>query len=173
MIILGLGSNLGSRSDNIINALNFLSANNPIIIQQVSSLYETAPIGFLSQPPFLNAVAEIQTSLEPFSLLEACLQTEKLMGRIRDIRWGPRIIDIDLLFYHNVKMQSETLILPHPCLHERRFVLQPLAEITSDILVGNGQTIAELLAQLANNNDVRLYKKLLLEGGEVRVDGTG
>lgn len=169
MIALGLGSNLGNRSDNIIKALNYLSANNPIIILKVSSLYETAPVGFLDQPSFLNAVAEVQTELEPLSLLEACLQTEKIMGRTRIIRWGPRSIDIDLLFYHTVKVQSETLTLPHPCLHERRFVLEPLAEIAPDIVISERQTVSQCLAQLEINNEVRLYKKLLLLGGKVQL----
>lgn len=169
MIALGLGSNLGNRSDNIINALNYLSANNPITILQVSSLYETAPVGFLDQPSFLNVVTEIQTELEPLSLLEACLQTEKMMGRTRNIRWGPRSIDIDLLFYHTIKVESEALTLPHPCLHERRFVLEPLAEIASDIVIGEGQTVSQSLAKLENNNEVRLYKKLLLLGGKVQL----
>lgn len=172
MIALGLGSNLGNRAENIINALNCLCANHPITILQVSSLYETAPIGFLNQPSFLNAVAEIQTLLDPLSLLESCLQTEKLLGRIRDIKWGPRSIDIDLLLYHTIRLDSETLALPHPFLHERRFVLEPLLEIAQDAMLVDGQTATQMLTQLEDKAEVKFYGKLLLQGGKVKLDET-
>jgi len=172
MIALGLGSNLGNRAENIMNALNCLCANYPITLLQVSSLYETAPVGFLNQPSFLNAVAEIQTLLDPLSLLEACLQTEKLLGRIRDIKWGPRSIDIDLLLYHAIRLESEALTLPHPFLHERRFVLEPLLEIAQDAMLVDGQTAAQMLTQLEDKAEVKFYGKLLLQGGKVQLDET-
>lgn len=172
MIALGLGSNLGNRAENILNALNCLCANYPITILQVSSLYETAPVGFLNQPSFLNAVVEIQTLLDPPSLLEACLQTEKLLGRIRDIKWGPRSIDIDLLLYHAIRLESEALTLPHPFLHERRFVLEPLLEIAQDAMLVDGQTAAQMLTRLEDKAEVKFYGKLLLQGGKVQLDET-
>lgn len=145
MIFLGLGSNLGDKRSNIIRALNRLTATGDIQIRQVSSLYETEPMGFLEQPSFFNAVAAIETPQPPQALLHTCLAVEKELGRIRVAHWGPRTIDIDLLLYHDQVIQSEALTLPHPQMHLRPFVLIPLLEIAPGLKL-SGQGLPELLA---------------------------
>ncbi|HMM21543.1 MAG TPA: 2-amino-4-hydroxy-6-hydroxymethyldihydropteridine diphosphokinase [Selenomonadales bacterium] len=159
MIILGLGSNVGDREGNIRAALEALARYPDIELIAVSSLYETAPVGFTDQPDFLNAAARISTALEPLELLQVCLGIERDLGRVREVKWGPRTMDIDLLIYDAVELASEQLTLPHPRLHERCFVLVPLAEIAPDVPVRGGKTAAECLAG-CTDSDVRLYKKL-------------
>lgn len=169
MIALGFGSNIGERDVTICQALNCLQSMHKINIVKVSSLYETDPVGYHAQPPFLNAVALIETSLYPLDLLQACLQTEQLMGRVREVKWGPRIIDIDLLLYNNVIYNDQNLSLPHPFLCERRFVLIPLAEISDDQVISNEKTALEMLALLPDDKKVSFYRKLLLQGGIVQL----
>lgn len=158
MIVLGLGSNIGNREENIKAALAALDAHPAIEVVTVSSLYETAPVGFTEQPEFLNAVARINTSLQPVELLEACLTVEKQLGRVREVRWGPRTIDIDVLLFDELELSTEQLSLPHPRLHERCFVLVPLAEIAPNLVVYSGKTARECLA-VCSDSGVRLYKK--------------
>jgi len=159
MIVLGLGSNIGNREENIKRALKALDAHPAIEIVRVSSLYETAPVGYTEQPEFLNAVAQISTSLQPLKLLEFCLSIERELGRVREVKWGPRTIDIDVLLYDTVELSSEQLTLPHPRFHERCFVLIPLAEIAPDTVVYQGKTVADCLGE-CTDSDVRLYKKV-------------
>lgn len=130
-VFLSLGANLGDRQANILQALQYLSAR--ALIRQVSSFYETDPVGYTDQPRFLNAVCEIETELEPRSLLEFLLAVEKRMGRLRPFRNAPRPIDIDLLFYGDRVIDEPDLIVPHPRLAERGFVLVPLAEIAPEL----------------------------------------
>jgi 2-amino-4-hydroxy-6-hydroxymethyldihydropteridine diphosphokinase len=146
MIFLGLGSNMGDRETNIISATAALAHCPGINIIRLSSLYETIPVGYRDQADFLNAVVEISTSLSPAELLEACLGVERDMGRIRTLHWGPRIIDIDLLLYDDVELATDNLVLPHPRMHERGFVLVPLAEISPAVVVSQGMTAMQLLA---------------------------
>lgn len=159
MICLGLGSNLGDRAANIGEAVAALAAWPGIKVTQVSSLYETAPVGLTEQPDFLNAVALVATSLAPAELLAACLAVEKAMGRVRLVRWGPRVIDIDVLLYNDVVLDTPELVLPHPRFHERFFVLVPLAEVAPSLPVYGGKTAIELLAGCPPVA-VRLYGKL-------------
>ena len=108
-------------------------------IIRVSSLYETAPVGVTDQPDFLNAVAAVQTGLGPLETLDALLHIENQMGRVRTERWGPRVIDLDLLLYGGERVSSPGLTVPHPRLRERAFVLVPLAEIAPELrLPGDG-----------------------------------
>lgn len=160
MILIGLGSNIGDREKNIITAIQQLAKQNEIRIEKISSLYETQPVGITDQPDFLNGAISIATNLSPRNLLKVCLQVEKQMGRIRDQRWGPRNIDIDLLVYDDHVIMDEVLSIPHPRLHERSFVLIPLQEIIGDIPIYQGQTPGELLAKIDEQNDVVLYKKM-------------
>ena len=142
---MGLGSNLGDRAKNLQTALSELAQMPTISITRVSSLYETAPVGVTAQPEFINAVAALETSLTPAALLAAFLHLENKMGRVRTFRWGPRVIDLDLLLYGQEQIALPELIVPHPRLHERAFVLMPLAEIAPDlVLPGAAQTIREL-----------------------------
>jgi 2-amino-4-hydroxy-6-hydroxymethyldihydropteridine diphosphokinase len=137
---LGLGSNLGDRKQNLLSALRLLDGMEGIKVEEVSSVYETEPWGVLDQPLFLNMVAEISTSLDPHGVLEACRQVEKELGRVRGEKWGPRLIDVDVLLYGDLEVREEDLIIPHPHLTERDFVIIPLLEIEPDVsLPGKGK----------------------------------
>ncbi len=159
MICLGLGSNLGDRRGNIAGAVARLAAWPGITVEKVSSLYETAPVGYTDQPDFLNAAVCVTTTLTPQELLAACLAVERALGRERKVRWGPRTVDIDVLFYEDVVLATDELTLPHPRFHERCFVLAPLAELTGDMPVYGGKTAGELAAA-CDDGTVRLYGRL-------------
>ena len=159
MILIGLGSNIGDREKNIASAIQKLGNHQEIRIDKVSSLYETKPIGVTEQPDFLNGVISIDTVLTPIKLLEVCLDVEWKMGRVRDQRWGPRNIDIDILVYNDLVIHDDVLQIPHPRLHERHFVLIPLQEIAGDIPIYQGLTSRQLLHKIGNSGDVVLYKK--------------
>ncbi|HZE99458.1 MAG TPA: 2-amino-4-hydroxy-6-hydroxymethyldihydropteridine diphosphokinase [Planctomycetota bacterium] len=137
---IGLGSNLGDRRAMIADALGQLHP------RRVSAVVETEPWGRPEQPRFLNAVAEIETDLPPAELLSRLLGIERDLGRVRLERWGPRTIDLDLLLYGGEQLRSESLTVPHPDLHRRRFVLEGLAELCGEREVpGLGRTVRELL----------------------------
>jgi 2-amino-4-hydroxy-6-hydroxymethyldihydropteridine diphosphokinase len=130
--VIGLGSNMGDKDINIKAALNTLMRVPGVKILRVSSFYETSPVGYKNQDCFINAVAEIESSLSPNALLGACLGIEAAMGRERTIKNGPRIIDIDILICEGFKQESEELSVPHPRISERAFVLVPLRELYSE-----------------------------------------
>jgi 2-amino-4-hydroxy-6-hydroxymethyldihydropteridine diphosphokinase len=141
---IGLGSNLGDRRAMIDGALERLRP------RRVSAVVETDPWGRVDQPRFLNAVAEIETDLEPGALLDRLLGVERDLGRVRDEKWGPRTIDLDLLLYGDRRVSSESLSVPHPRLHERRFVLEGLAELCPERRVpGLDRTVRELLERVS------------------------
>ncbi|MFB9324327.1 2-amino-4-hydroxy-6-hydroxymethyldihydropteridine diphosphokinase [Paenibacillus aurantiacus] len=126
---IALGSNMGNRDQLLVRALNLLNDRPDIDVLRVSGLYETDPVGYTDQPPFLNMAAALSTSLEPVALLRGMLAIEADLGRKRDIRWGPRTIDLDLLLYDDVRMDEQELTLPHPRMLERAFVLVPLRDV--------------------------------------------
>ncbi|MEK7448025.1 MAG: 2-amino-4-hydroxy-6-hydroxymethyldihydropteridine diphosphokinase [Planctomycetota bacterium] len=126
---VGLGSNLKNKTLNLKQAIKNIETLPGIKVIRQSKFYRTVPEGLTAQPDFLNAVIEIKTSLSPTTLLETLLNLETRMGRIRKKHWGPRTIDLDILFYDHIIMNTKKLVLPHPRLTERRFVLEPLAEI--------------------------------------------
>ncbi len=126
---LALGSNVGERQANLKQALQALHARPGIAVKAVSAVYETDPVGFVDQPAFLNMAAVIETSLSPLALLEAILQIEAGLGRVRTIRWGPRVIDIDILLYGQERVNQPDLQIPHPAMLERAFVLVPLRDV--------------------------------------------
>ena len=142
---LGLGANLGDRARAIRLALAQLAAASGVRLARVSPLYETPPWGKTDQPPFLNAAARLHTDLGPLPLLRLCQHIERGLGRTRREKWGPRVIDLDLLHIPGVTWQDEDLTLPHPFLTGRAFALAPLADIAGDEIIG-GRTVADWLA---------------------------
>lgn len=152
------GSNLGDRASSLQKA-NARIAQSCGKIIAFSSLYETAPWGLLDQPAFLNQAIAVETSLNPEELMRELLEIEAAMGRVRDARYGPRIIDLDILLYDQVIMERPILNLPHPALPQRRFALTPLAEIAPSLLHPVlHKTVQELLFECTDDSDVQ--KKL-------------
>jgi len=131
---IGLGSNLGDRHAYISNAIEILKSTQGIVVNTVSKVCETKPVGYANQPDFLNCVAEISTSLSPYELLDVCMLIENELDRKRIMKWGPRTVDLDILFYGNVLIESDRLTIPHPFLHERGFVLLPMLEIAPNFI---------------------------------------
>jgi len=131
---IGFGSNIGDRLAHIQNAIHALSKMEEITLQKISSVYKTDPVGYEAQAEFLNGVAAIQTSLPPLSLLHTLKNIETIIGRRHRIRWGPREIDLDILIYGDLCLETEKLVIPHPEMHRRRFVLAPLVEIAPNLV---------------------------------------
>jgi len=131
---LGLGSNMGDKRDNIEKSIMLLSQNPGIEIVLSSKFYETAPVGLKDQPDYINAAIKINTNLNPHDLLAVCLGIEKELLRVRTIRWGPRTIDIDILIYDDLILNEVDLVLPHPLMHEREFVLSPMMDIAPSLI---------------------------------------
>lgn len=142
---LGLGSNLGDREAMLRAAIAALDATPDVRVTAVSSLYETPPWGPVPQGPYLNACVALDTTLSPRELLTLCLAIERDHGRERAIRWGPRTLDIDVLLYGDEAIDEEGLIVPHPRMTERAFVLVPLAEIAPELSIG-GRAIRDILS---------------------------
>ncbi len=147
---LGMGSNLGDRVAHMRMALGMIRHDPRCSVGRVSSLYNTQPVGVTDQPEFLNGVVEIRTSLSPVELLHVCQGVERKMGRTRTIRWGPRVIDLDILVYETETSNAPELVIPHPRLRDRAFVLAPLAEIAPDVGVGDGLTASNALSRLSD-----------------------
>jgi 2-amino-4-hydroxy-6-hydroxymethyldihydropteridine diphosphokinase len=156
-VYLGLGSNLGDRAANIKKALQLLESQ--VDLTAVSPFYETEPVGIKDQPWFLNAVCAGQTALTPQALLEFVKGIENEMGRTPTVRFGPRVMDIDILFYEDLVLETPTLQIPHPRLTQRAFVLVPLAQIAPHLVhPRSGLTIQEILAQTEGLEEVRPFK---------------
>jgi 2-amino-4-hydroxy-6-hydroxymethyldihydropteridine diphosphokinase len=146
---VGLGSNLGDREANLRSALDALAAEPGIAVVSVSSFRDTDPVGLEEQPRFINAAAALETELEPRALLERLLAVERRLGRTREgPRFGPRTIDLDLLVYGDERIAERGLEVPHPRLHERRFALEPLAELDPGLVVPGHGRVDALLAAL-------------------------
>jgi 2-amino-4-hydroxy-6-hydroxymethyldihydropteridine diphosphokinase len=148
-VFVGLGSNLGNREDNIRRALAWMDAHPNIKLVLSSALKETPPWGVEDQPSFINAAALIKTDLSPRALLSALKKAELLLGRAPNgLRWGPRVIDLDILLFGDETLTSEELTIPHPRLTERRFVLEQLVELDKTLRYpGSGRTLLSFLEQ--------------------------
>jgi 2-amino-4-hydroxy-6-hydroxymethyldihydropteridine diphosphokinase len=160
---VGLGSNLGERETLIRLAIEGLARLPETRLAQVSSLYDTEPVGELDQPNFLNAVAQLETDLTARQLLWNLLLVERRLGRVRtgNARYGPRTIDLDLLLVDNLVLDEPNLVLPHPELHRRAFVLVPLCEIEPALVHPIlGETMKELLAKVESRPTVRRMSRL-------------
>jgi 2-amino-4-hydroxy-6-hydroxymethyldihydropteridine diphosphokinase len=156
MVYLGLGSNLGDRAAQLRAALAALDRLPGTRVRRVSALYESAPWGVTGQPAFLNAVAEVNTGLAPHDLLHAVKAIEREAGREAGPRWGPRPLDIDLLLYDDQQVDSPDLVIPHPRLAERRFVLAPLCDLLPTWTDATGRSIDALLLTVADQPVTRV-----------------
>jgi 2-amino-4-hydroxy-6-hydroxymethyldihydropteridine diphosphokinase len=155
---IALGTNLGERLNNLRCSLDMLSSGMRISVKAVSAVYETAPVGGPEQGSYLNACAAVDTDLAPAELLTAMLNVEQMMGRVREERWGPRNIDLDLLVFEDVIMKSPFLEIPHPRITGRDFVLVPLNDIAPDLIIpGQEKRVSEIIASRRETADVRLY----------------
>jgi 2-amino-4-hydroxy-6-hydroxymethyldihydropteridine diphosphokinase len=133
IVYIGLGSNVGDRHRNCLTAIELLRQNGLLVAKQ-SSMHETEPWGVTDQPEFVNMTVETETDLAPIKLLEVLKKIEKDMGRQDTIKWGPRIIDLDILLYDDIIMKTDSLTIPHSLMHERAFVLGPLSEIAGNFI---------------------------------------
>ncbi len=158
--IIALGANIGDRHENIRRALALLHESSGIHKIIPSPIFETAPVGIEDQPAFLNLVAALDTTLSPESLMQLLLATETRLGRKREIRWGPRTIDLDLLFFENETRDTPNLILPHPRWHERTFVTIPLQSLLQNPEISHPAWTAlrARLQNLSTDPAVRLWK---------------
>ncbi len=152
---LALGSNLGDRLANLRKAVSVLRESG-CQTTGVSSVYETKPVGLTDQPDFLNAVIRIKTEHSPKALLELCQAVELRLGRERTIKWGPRVIDLDILLYDGVTLDEPGLTIPHPRMLERAFVLVPLLEIDPEVEVSPSVSAARAAADV-DDTDVKLF----------------
>lgn len=150
---IGLGSNLGDPGANLEKALALLNESPGITVRGVAPLYRTAPQGYTEQDYFTNTVVEINTSLFPLSLLDALQQIENRLGRVRTIRWGPRTVDLDLLLYGDEQIDLPQLKVPHPSMHQRAFVLVPLADLNPELII-QGERAADLAGRLALKQEI-------------------
>jgi len=156
-IFLGLGSNLGNREENLLTAQKLIEEKVGKI-RSKSSVYETAAWGITEQNAFLNQVIEVETSFSPSAVLHLVLKIEKDMGRIREIKWGERSIDIDILYYNNEIISTENLVIPHSFIQERKFVLVPLCDIAQDFIHPKlQQTNLELLEKCQDSGEIKIF----------------
>ncbi|MDD5242021.1 MAG: 2-amino-4-hydroxy-6-hydroxymethyldihydropteridine diphosphokinase [Sulfuricella sp.] len=153
---IGLGSNLSDPGNQILKAFAEFGKLPQTRLLSSSSLYRSAPVGYAEQPDFINAVAEIETGLTPHQLLDALLDMEHRHGRVREFRNAPRILDLDILLYDDLSCHEHGLTLPHPRMHERAFVLQPLHEIAPSCIIGGHGGVEECLEKCTDQRVERV-----------------
>ncbi|WP_042353234.1 2-amino-4-hydroxy-6-hydroxymethyldihydropteridine diphosphokinase [Bacillus massiliigorillae] len=157
---LSLGSNLDDRLLYLREAVQLLHGDQHIEVSDISSLYETDPVGYTNQGNFLNIVVELKTTYTAEQLLSVCQSIENTLGRKRVIRWGPRTVDLDILLFNHENIETDDLSVPHPRMHERAFVIIPLVEIEPNIqLPTSGQSFNEILERIPDKEGVRLWKR--------------
>lgn len=147
---LGLGTNMGDRFEYLLSACKLIDENKNIKITNKSKIYETKAWGYTDQADFLNMCIEVETELNEYDLLKACEQVEEKLNRERIIRWGPRTIDVDILFYNDIILDDEKLLIPHPRISERAFVLIPLMDLNTNLVIKN-KTIDVYLNSLSSD----------------------
>ncbi|KAA0543688.1 2-amino-4-hydroxy-6-hydroxymethyldihydropteridine diphosphokinase [Bacillus sp. BGMRC 2118] len=155
---IGLGSNIQDRLGYLKGATQALFNHSEIEIVNFSSIYETEPVGYTDQDSFLNMVLEVRTSLSAFDLLHTILRIEQDLGRKREIRWGPRTLDLDILLYNQENIEDEQLIVPHPRMSERAFVMLPLMEVTPELTI-KGVMISHIVNELKDRDGVQIWKQ--------------
>lgn len=153
-VYLSIGSNVGDRLENLRSCVRMLEGSKFVALDKVSGVYKTAPVGYEHQPDFLNAVVSLDTTLSPRALLDLCQAIERNLGRTRTIRWGPRTIDVDILVYGEEKINEPDLVIPHPRIYERGFVLFPLKEIEPEFIFPDGNHIDKIIGSLAPHQRV-------------------
>ena len=154
-----MGSNLGDREENLNKALELLKGLEGTELEMYSSIYESEPMYLSEQPDYLNMAAMLSTNLSPSMLLEALLSIETGMGRVRKLKFGPRVIDLDILFFGDQIVESESLLIPHPLLYDRMFVLRPLSEIAGEsVCPVKRKTISELLKLSTDSSNISKYE---------------
>ncbi|WP_100374408.1 2-amino-4-hydroxy-6-hydroxymethyldihydropteridine diphosphokinase [Bacillus sp. FJAT-45037] len=161
---IALGSNIGDRAAYLEEAIERLGKLKEVEVIRQSSIYETEPVGYVDQHSFLNMVIEIKTTLAPKKLLEVTQSIEEICGRKRDVRWGPRTIDLDILLYDQQNMKVEDLCIPHPRMWERAFVIVPLYELEPTLYSHScKQTIQEIYETLPNKEGVHIWRTIVGE----------
>ncbi|MER1987687.1 MAG: 2-amino-4-hydroxy-6-hydroxymethyldihydropteridine diphosphokinase [Solibacillus sp.] len=159
-VYVSIGTNIGERAQNLQQAVRLLMAQEHIVVKQVSSIYETAAVGYTEQADFLNIAVHVETSLSAEAMLTVCQQIENELGRVREFRWGPRIIDLDILLYNHENIQTEHLIVPHPRMYERAFALVPLKDIAIDRDTMLEKALHKLETIDAQEEGVKQWKKI-------------
>lgn len=153
---LSLGSNMGDKKKYLYNAIKLLNSYAGVRIVNLSSLYETNPWGYTEQDLFMNLAVEIETSLSPIELLDCCQWIEQELGRVRLVKWGPRVIDVDILLFEDELINTDRLTVPHPFMAERDFVMIPLCEIAKDLKIN--EVKVKTLAKHFDSNGLKLVK---------------
>lgn len=161
-VYLSLGTNMGEREENLRDAVRLLRKKEGLLLKKISPIYETLPVGYVNQATFLNIALYIHTNLSPFEMLDVCQSIENELGRVRDIRWGPRIIDLDILLYNNENVVTEKLTIPHERMFERAFVLVPLMDIAkkpyNEYLMKAQKTLGTMNLE---KEGIKVYKEII------------
>ncbi|WP_138419969.1 2-amino-4-hydroxy-6-hydroxymethyldihydropteridine diphosphokinase [Aquibacillus sediminis] len=157
-VYIALGSNISPRYSYLEKAIDLLTESKQVHVEAKSFIYETEPVGFTDQKNFLNMVVKIATNLKPLELLDWCQSIERKLDRKRVIRWGPRTIDLDILLYNQENIKEERLIVPHPRMHERAFVLIPLQDINRSTIV---PTVNKSVSTILNQTSVKEKKGVI------------
>ncbi|WP_440897237.1 2-amino-4-hydroxy-6-hydroxymethyldihydropteridine diphosphokinase [Amphibacillus sp. Q70] len=164
---IALGSNISSREGYLKQAIDALACHDLITIKKQSSIYETDPVGYEDQERFLNQVIELDTTYTALELLNICQMIENELGRKREVRWGPRTIDLDILLYNQENTMKDQLIIPHPRMHERAFVLVPLVELDPNLTIPTiNKTVREQLSLIPNQEKRGVIKWIKRDGAE-------
>jgi 2-amino-4-hydroxy-6-hydroxymethyldihydropteridine diphosphokinase len=156
-VFIGIGSNIQDRSYYLKGAVTGLQQHK-LRLHNYSSIYETDPVGYKEQDPFLNMVLEVYTNHSPKEMLSIVQDVERSYGRNREIKWGPRTLDLDILLYNQENIETEDLIVPHPRMHERGFVIVPLCEMDETLII-KGQKVLDIYNDLIDREGVRLWKR--------------